>query len=443
MFPTTAPAAVARLSCCGGFTTAIVISDAKAIASCVRPVIVKYTIPVLQSSHMGSKTAWIAKEIKALKKNGLYNEPPTLDSSVSAHIKIKGKTLINFASNNYLGLADDKRIVNAAVVAMNKYGVGPAAVRSIAGTSALHKKLEEKLARFKKAEGVLTFQSGFMANLATIPALVDEEDVIFSDELNHASIIDGCRLSKAQVVRYKHNDPKDLEQKIKDSHGYKKALIITDGVFSMDGDIADLPALVKISNKYDILLMVDDAHGEGVLGKSGRGIVDHFSLHGKVDVEVGTMSKAFGAVGGMVAGKKEIIEWLTQRARPFLFSSAMTIPDVAACLEAVEILSKSDKLVKKLWENSAYLKDNLSILGFDLGKSQTPIVPVIIGAEKLTREFANRIRLHGIFAMPITYPTVPMGTARIRLMNSASHSKNDLSKAVDAFSHVGKDLKVI
>lgn len=390
-----------------------------------------------------SKIGWISKEINALKDKGLYNQAPTLSSSVSAHIKINGKTLINFASNNYLGLADDERIVNAAISAMKKYGVGPAAVRSIAGTSTLHKKLEERLAKFKKAEAVITFQSGFMANLATIPTLVGEEDVIFSDELNHASIIDGCRLSKATVIRYKHNDPKDLEDQIKKAKNYRRALIITDGVFSMDGDIADLPALTQISNKYKILLMVDDAHGEGVLGKNGRGIVDHFNLHGKVDIEVGTMSKAFGAVGGMVAGKKEIIEWLTQRARPFLFSSAMTIPDVAACLEAVEILSKSDKPVKKLWENAAYLKDSLRILGFDLGKSETPIVPVIIGDEKKTREFAIRIRKHGIFAMPITYPTVPLGTARIRLMNSAAHSKRDLSRVVDAFAHVGNDLGVI
>lgn len=389
------------------------------------------------------KTAWIKEEIKKLRGAGLYNEAPTLSSAVSAHIKINGKTLINFASNNYLGLANDKRIIKAATDAMNKYGVGPAAVRSIAGTSALHRKLEERLAKFKKAEAVITFQSGFMANLATIPALVGEEDVIFSDELNHASIIDGCRLSKAKVIRYKHNDVEDLEKVIKETKDYRRAIIVTDGVFSMDGDIANLPALTKIADKYKMLLMVDDAHGEGVLGKGGRGIVDHFNLHGKVDVEIGTMSKAFGAVGGMVAGKKEIIEWLSQRARPFLFSSAMTIPDVAACLEAVNILSKSDKLVNKLWENAGFLKDGLSILGFDIGHSTTPIVPVIIGDEKGAREFATKLRAHGIFAMPITYPTVAMGRARIRLINSAAHSKNDLSKTIDAFSHVGKDLGVI
>ena len=272
--------------------------------------------------------------------------------------------------------------------------------------------------------------------------MVGEEDVIFSDELNHASIIDGCKLSKARVIRYAHNSPKDLEKQVKDAK-FRRALIITDGVFSMDGDIADLPALANISAKHQILLMVDDAHGEGVLGKEGRGIVDHFNLHGKVDIEVGTMSKAFGVVGGMVAGKRMIIEWLTQRARPFLFSSAMTIPDVAACLEAVKILSSSDKLVSKLWENAGYLKDQLSIIGFNLGSTQTPIVPVIIGEEKLTREFAQRIRKHGIFAMPITYPTVPMGTARIRLMNSATHSKGDLDDTVEAFAHVGHELKII
>ncbi|OGM31690.1 glycine C-acetyltransferase [Candidatus Woesebacteria bacterium RIFCSPHIGHO2_01_FULL_44_21] len=392
---------------------------------------------------VSNKTDWIEKEIAKLKSAGLYNEAPTLKSPVSAHVKLNGKPLVNFASNNYLGLASDKRIINAACAAMKKYGVGPAAVRSIAGTSVLHKKLEKELAKFKKAEKVLTFQSGFAANLATIPALVGEEDVIFSDELNHASIIDGCRLSKAKVVRYQHNNARDLEKQIKAEKGYRRALSITDGVFSMDGDIADLPGLVKIADKHKILLMVDDAHGEGVLGKGGRGIVDHFDLHGKVDIEVGTMSKAFGVVGGLVAGKKVIIEWLSQRARPFLFSSAMTIPDVAACLEAVKILTKSDNRVKKLWENAGYLKDQLSILGFDLGKSETPIVPVIIGEEKTTREFARRLREHAIFAMPITYPTVALGRARIRLMNSAIHSKEDLDHTAEAFAHVGKELKII
>jgi len=246
---------------------------------------------------VSNKTDWIEKEIAKLKSAGLYNEAPTLKSPVSAHVKLNGKPLVNFASNNYLGLASDKRIINAACAAMKKYGVGPAAVRSIAGTSVLHKKLEKELAKFKKAEKVLTFQSGFAANLATIPALVGEEDVIFSDELNHASIIDGCRLSKAKVVRYQHNNARDLEKQIKAEKGYRRALSITDGVFSMDGDIADLPGLVKIADKHKILLMVDDAHGEGVLGKGGRGIVDHFDLHGKVDIEVGTMSKAFGVVG--------------------------------------------------------------------------------------------------------------------------------------------------
>jgi glycine C-acetyltransferase len=389
------------------------------------------------------KLKWIREEIHKLKMSGLYNEAPVLTSPVSSQVKIKGKKYINFASNNYLGLANDKRLIKAATKAMNQYGIGPAAVRSIAGTSAIHQELETSLAKFKRVDAVLTFQGGFMANLATIPALVGKEDVIFSDELNHASIIDGCRLSGAKVVRYKHNSPEDLERKIKEEKGYRRALIITDGVFSMDGDIARLPELTEIANKHTMLIMVDDAHGEGVLGKSGRGIVDHFDLHGKVDIEVGTMSKAFGAVGGMVAGKKVIIEWLTQRARPFLFSSAMTIPDAASCLEAVKILSKSDKLVKRLWDNAGYLKDQLTILGFDLGKSETPIVPVIIGDEKKARQFAEKIKRHGVFAMPITYPTVPMGTARIRLMNSAVHSKNDLDDAIEAFSHVGKELKVI
>lgn len=388
-------------------------------------------------------TNWIQKELATLKKHGLYNTAPTLQSPVNAHVRINGKELINFASNNYLGLSGNNQMIKAASVAMKTYGVGPAAVRSIAGTTALHKELETSLAKFKKVEAVLTFQSGFMANLAVIPALVGEEDLIFSDELNHASIIDGCRLSRAQIVRYKHNDSNDLDEKISSSPKHGRRLIITDGVFSMDGDIARLPEIVEIAKKHKAMIMVDDAHGEGVLGKGGRGIVDHFDLHGQVDIEVGTMSKAFGVVGGVVAGKSEIIEWLTQRARPYLFSSAMTIPDIAACIKAIEILSKSDNLVQKLWSNAAYLKDQLSILGFDLGNSETPIVPVIIGEATKTREFAARLMKHNVFAMPITYPTVPQGKARIRLMNSATHSKNDLDSAVKAFSHIGHEMGVI
>lgn len=369
-----------------------------------------------------TKTLFIEEELKNLKEKSLLIKIRTIDSPMGPAITVDGKKVLNFCSNNYLGLANDTRLKNAAKKAIDKFGVGPTAVRTIAGTTTLHLKLEKELAKFKKAEDVITFQSGFNANIATVPALVGEGDVILSDELNHASIIDGCKLSKAEVVRYSHKNVKDLEEKLKIQKS-KKMLIITDGVFSMDGDIAPLAEIVKVAEKYDALVMVDDAHGEGVLGKNGRGIVDHFGLHGKVDVEVGTMSKAFGVVGGMVAGKKEIIEWLRQRARPFLFSSAMTIPDVAACTEAVRILETSSNLVNKLWKNAKYFKKEMKKMGFDTGNSETPITPIILGDAHLAQEFSKKLFEYGIFAMAIGYPTVPLGKARIRVMISAGHSK--------------------
>ena len=387
--------------------------------------------------------SWIEEELSKLREQGLYNVIKTIESDIDSTVVINRKNLLNFSSNNYLGLANDKKLKMAAKRAIDKYGVGPAAVRTIAGTTKLHADLEKALAKFKKAEAVITFQSGFMANLAVVPALVGEEDVIFSDELNHASIIDACRLSKARVVRYGHANTDDLFQKIKKTTDYRRGIIITDGVFSMDGDIAPLPALVEIAEKHNLLLMVDDAHGEGVLGSHGRGIVDHFKLHGRVDVEVGTMSKAFGVVGGFVAGKQTLIDWLRQRGRPFLFSSAMTIPDVAACLAAVKILTKSDKLTKRLWENANYFSVKMKALGFDIGNSQTPIVPIMLGEAILAREFSKELLNRGLFAMPIAYPTVPQGKARIRVMNSAAHTKRDIDRAVKIFETVGKKLKVI
>ena len=387
--------------------------------------------------------SWIEEGLSKLREQGLYNVIKTIESDIDSTVVINRKNLLNFSSNNYLGLANDKKLKMAAKRAIDKYGVGPAAVRTIAGTTKLHADLEKALAKFKKTEAVITFQSGFMANLAVVPALVGEEDVIFSDELNHASIIDACRLSKARVVRYGHANTDDLFQKIKKTTDYRRGIIITDGVFSMDGDIAPLPALVEIAEKHNLLLMVDDAHGEGVLGSHGRGIVDHFKLHGRVDVEVGTMSKAFGVVGGFVAGKQTLIDWLRQRGRPFLFSSAMTIPDVAACLAAVKILTKSDKLTKRLWENANYFSVKMKALGFDIGNSQTPIVPIMLGEAILAREFSKELLNRGLFAMPIAYPTVPQGKARIRVMNSAAHTKRDIDRAVKIFETVGKKLKVI
>jgi glycine C-acetyltransferase len=387
---------------------------------------------------------WIQKELKNLKEAGLYNNIRTLGSPQGAWLEVDGRKVLNFCSNNYLGLANDPRMVKAAEEALRRYGVGPGAVRSIAGTMDIHTVLEQRVAAFKQAEAAITFQSGFCANLGTIQALVGKRDVIFSDELNHASIIDGCRLSGAKIIRYDHCSPASLEQVIKENEGtYEKAMIITDGVFSMDGDIAPLDKLYEIAEAHDIILMVDDAHGEGVLGKGGRGIVDHFNLHGKVDIEVGTFSKAFGVVGGVVSGNAVIIEWLKQRGRPFLFSSAVTPPDVAACIAAIDILESSTELVDRLWENGRYFKAGLKDMGFDIGFSETPITPVMLGEAPLAQEFSRELFENGIFGTSIGYPTVPKGKARIRVMISAAHTRDDLDDGLDAFEKVGKKLGVI
>ncbi len=390
-----------------------------------------------------SKLNWINDELNSLKEAGLFNEIRTIESPMGAWVTINGRSVLNFCANNYLGLANHPRLCQATKDAIDKYGVGPGAVRTIAGTMAVHIELEERLAEFKKAEACITFQSGFTANLAVIPALVGKNDVIFSDELNHASIIDGCRLSRAKVVRYNHSDVDDLRRAIAETKTDCRRLIITDGVFSMDGDIAPLDKLCEVAEEHDIMIMVDDAHGEGVLGNGGRGIVDHFGLHGRIDVEVGTLSKAFGVMGGLVAGKREIIDWLRQRGRPFLFSSAATIPDAAACLESVNMLEESTELVDKLWSNSAFFKKGMQELGFDTGETTTPILPVMLGEAALAQEFSRRLFEEGVFAMSIKFPTVPRGKARIRVMNSAAHSQDDLETALDTFARVGRELGVI
>ena len=387
---------------------------------------------------------WMQKEISNLKEKGLLTNIRTLSSPQGAWLIVDGKKVLNFCSNNYLGLANHPKLQEAAQAAIKKYGVGPAAVRTIAGTMDLHNELEERIAKFKGAEAAITFQSGFAANLGTIQALVDKRDVIFSDELNHASIIDGCRLSGARIVRYAHCDPNHLEQVIKENEDtYQKAIIITDGVFSMDGDIAPLDRLQEIAEGYDILLAVDDAHGEGVLGKGGRGIVDHFNLRGKVDIEIGTFSKAFGVIGGVVSGNAIIIDWLKQRGRPFLFSSAMTPPDVAACIAAVDILESSTKYVDKLWKNAEYFKSEMSKNGFDIGHSATPITPIMLGDAPLAQKMSKDLFENGIFATPIGYPTVPKGKARIRVMISAAHNQEDLDQGLEKFIKSGKDLGII
>jgi len=393
---------------------------------------------------MSSKLNWIDEEIKNLKESGLYNTIRTLSSPQGAWLVVDGKRVLNFCSNNYLGLANHPRLVKAAEDAMEDYGVGPGAVRTIAGTMDLHLELEKRIAEFKRVEDAISFQSGFIANLGTIPALVGKEDMIFSDELNHASIIDGCRLSRASIARYDHADPVSLEAVIRKNEGsYRRGLIVTDGVFSMDGDFPPLDKLADIADNNNLMLMVDDAHGEGVLGEGGRGIVDQFNLHGRVDIEVGTFSKAFGVMGGVVAGNAKIIEWLRQRGRPFLFSSAVTVPDVAATIAAIDVLEESTELVDKLWDNAELFKTKMKELGFDTGKSMTPITPVMLGKAKLARTFSRRLYEEGVFAMALGFPTVPKGLARIRVMISAAHSEDDLDKALNAFAKVGKELGVI
>lgn len=392
-----------------------------------------------------SKTQWIQDELDALIDAGLYTNIRTLSSPQGAWLEVDGKKVLNFCSNNYLGLANHPELVARAKAAIDELGIGPAAVRTIAGTMDIHVELERRLAVFKGVEGAITFQSGFNANLGTIPALVSKQDVIYSDALNHASIIDGCRLSGAKIVRYAHCDPDDLRKQIEATkdEGYRRAMIITDGVFSMDGDVAPLDKLYEIAEAYNFMLMVDDAHGEGVLGDGGRGIVDHFDLHGKVDIEVGTLSKAFGVVGGVVAGKTLIVEWLRQRGRPFLFSSAMTVPDVAACIAAIDILEQSTELVDRLWANTETFKQGMKELGFDTGSSSTPITPIMLGDANLAQNFSRRLFEEGIFAMAIGYPTVPKGKARIRVMISASHTDEDLQTGLAAFKKVGEELGVL
>ena len=393
---------------------------------------------------IATRLDWIQQEIDALKEAGLYNRIRTIESPQGAKLVVDGKQVLNFCSNNYLGLANHSRLVKAAKEAIDQYGVGPAAVRSIAGTLDLHLALERKMAEFKRVEAAVTFQSGFTANLATIAALVGKEDVIFSDALNHASIIDGSRLSGARIVRYEHNSAADLGRLAKENAGsYRRGLVITDGVFSMDGDIAPLDQVYEVSSANGLMLMVDDAHGEGVMGTGGRGIVDHFHLHGKVDVEVGTFSKAFGVVGGVVAGSAAVIEWLRQRGRPFLFSSAMTAADTAACLAGVTILEESTELVDRLWENARYFKEQMQGMGFDIGQSVTPITPVMLGEAPLAQQFSRELFEQGVFAMALGFPTVPRGKARIRVMLSAAHERADLDQGLEKFAAVGKKLGVI
>ncbi|MFQ5452439.1 MAG: aminotransferase class I/II-fold pyridoxal phosphate-dependent enzyme [Candidatus Paceibacterota bacterium] len=408
------------------------------------------------------------------------SSPRVIQSGQGAYFTIDGKRLLNLCSSHYLGFAMDKRLAAAAQKVLKRWGLGTG-YRTLAGTNTLNTQLEKKLAQFKKAQAAIVLPGGYLANMTAIQTILGKEDIVISDALNHASIIDAVRLSgvKNKFI-YKHCDVLDLEEKLKqasklrlsqtpgveersgktpgvkrdgrkDSPGVANKttrqkptiLIVTDGVFSMDGDLAPLPDIVRLAKKYNALTMVDDAHGEGVLGKGGRGIVDHFGFHGKVDIEVGTLSKAFGVIGGFITGKKVLIDFYKQNARQFIFSSAMTAPDTAALLEAVKILQKSDHLVKKLWDNTKYLKRELVSRGFDIGGSKTPITPIMLGDEKLAVEFANKLFKQGVFASAITYPLVALGTARIRLIPSAAHERRDLDFALKRIERIGKKLRVI
>jgi glycine C-acetyltransferase len=392
------------------------------------------------------KFSWIEQELKSLQEQGLRTSIRTIGSACGPWMVVDGKKVLNFCTNNYLGLADHPKLKKAAQQAVEEWGVGPAAVRSIAGTLELHRRLEARLAAFKEVEDALYVQSGFCANQAAIPPMVGKGDIVFTDRLNHASIIDGCRLSSAKVVVYEHCDVADCERAIRENLGqFRRAMLITDGVFSMDGDMAPLDRLYELCERYGVMTMVDDAHGEGVVGRGGRGIVDHFKLNGKFDLEIGTLSKAFGVVGGVIAGRKVVVDWIRQKARPFLFSSAVTATDTAACLAAVDLLEQSTELVEKLWENTTYFKERMKAAGFNTGASVTPITPIMLGEASLAQKFSRRLfeSEPGIFAMPIGFPTVPQGKARIRVMISAAHSRDDLDTGLEVFAKVGRELGVV
>lgn len=399
----------------------------------------------MSKTRDNDRLGFVREQLAELKDEGLYANIRSLGSAQEAWLEIEGRRVLNFCSNNYLGLANHPRLVARAKQAMDDFGVGPAAVRTIAGTMDLHRDLEERLAQFKGVEAAILFQSGFSANLAVIPALVGKQDAIVSDALNHASIIDGIRLTKSDRYIYEHTDMDDLRVKLEEAAGndYRAILVVTDGVFSMDGDIAPLDEITELAEAFGAITMVDDAHGEGVLGHGGRGIVDHFDLHGRVDIEVGTLSKAFGVVGGYVAGNGAIVEWLRQRGRPFLFSSATTVPDTAACLAAVDLLEESTELVDRLWDNARYFQAGMRDLGFDTGKTQTPITPVMLGEAPLAQKFSQRLFEEGVFGTAIGYPTVPLGLARIRVMISAAHEEDDLDFGLETFEDVGRELGVI
>ncbi|KAA9177278.1 glycine C-acetyltransferase [Enterococcus durans] len=393
----------------------------------------------------GILSDYLDRELSLLKDQGLYNTIDILEGANAAIINVEGRRLINLASNNYLGFVNRAELKEACIEATIKYGVGAGAVRTINGSLQIHQELENKIAEFKGTEAAIVFQSGFNCNMGAISAIMTKDDAILSDELNHASIIDGCRLSGAKIIRVKHQDMTDLEEKAKtavESGRYKKIMYITDGVFSMDGDIANLPDMIPIAEKYGLITYVDDAHGSGVMGK-GAGTVKHFGLNHKIDMQMGTLSKAIGVIGGYVAGSKLLIDWLKSRSRPFLFSTSLTPGAAGAALTSIQLMQDHPELVDKVWENAEYFQSELKKIGYDIGVSQTPITPVILGDETMTQRFSSKLIEQGIYVKPIVFPTVPLGTGRVRNMPTAEHTKEMLDQAIAVYLKVGKEMGII
>jgi glycine C-acetyltransferase len=393
--------------------------------------------------------SFLTDQMNELKAKGTHFNLRVLEDEQAPECTIDGKHVINIASNNYLGLTTHPKLREAAMNALKKFGVGSGAVRTVAGTMRIHMELEEKIAKFKNVEACVVFQSGFTANAGTVSAILGKDDFIISDELNHASIIDGARLSRAKIKVFRHKDAahaEELLKEIKDQPGHK--LLITDGVFSMDGDIGPLPVLCDVAEKYGAIMMVDDAHSSGVLGKNGRGTIDHFNVHGRVDIQVGTLSKAIGALGGYVCGSKDLIDFLYHRARPFLFSTSHPPSVAATCIAAFDLLEEEPQLMDQLWANTRFFKKELGGLGFNIGgqntpTSETPITPIIIGDGKLTMDFSRELFKEGVFATGIAFPTVPEGKARIRTIMSATHTQDQLTRALEVLKKVGKRMGII
>ena len=387
--------------------------------------------------------SYLGDELQSLKEQNLYRRLRVLDEEQKAHTSFDHKSVVNLSSNNYLGLTTHPRLRQKALQAIEQFGVGSGSVRTIAGTMAIHLELERKLAEFKKVEAVVVFQSGFTANAGTVSAILTKEDVVISDELNHASIIDGCRLSRATIKVFPHRDVDAARRIIKELPASQRKLLITDGVFSMDGDLGPLPGLCAVAEETGCIMMVDDAHASGVFGTNGRGTIDHFAVHGRVDVQVGTLSKAIGALGGYVAGSRSLIEFLYHRARPFLFSTSHPPAVAAACIAAIDVLLEEPAIIDRLWENTRFFKAGLERLGFNTGLSESPITPVITGDGAVAMKLSDRLFEEGVFAQGIAFPTVARDKARVRTIVTATHTPEDLQFALDKFEKVGRELGLV